>query len=365
VRWAGITLIAVPLLLSLATILAAAWEAKQTALFLRHVLRYTLLAEISLVLVLAISGLVYERASQARDLRFYPPCGRLIDIGGYRLHLYCTGAGSPTVILEHGLDGSYLDWRLVQPEIARFARVCSYDRAGYGWSEPSRKPRFPSVMVEELHSLLNQAGEKPPFILVAHSMGAFNAQMYAHRYPSEVAAIVLVDGSNADELMPFPWKEKLALRGLEFTAPFGLPRWRKWCAGSNEALQGLKAAVDCKAKVFRTHYQQWQAFPEAAAEIRALGKSLSVPITVISRDPNQAGDSPREQHWMELQKKLLQLSPHSRQVMAEGSGHGIPGQRPDVIVDVVRDLIEHRSPAHPNPAQVGLPASTEGRSSAN
>jgi pimeloyl-ACP methyl ester carboxylesterase len=346
VRWAAIILVSLPVFLLVASAAASLKQHKEALHFLLHWLRYALLTEVSLVLILATWGAIYERVSQARDLHVYPPPGKLIDVGGYKLHLYCTGQGSPTVVLEHGLDGSYLDWRLVQPEIARFTRVCSYDRAGYGWSDRSPKARLPSVMVEELHSLLKNAGERAPFIVVAHSMGAFNAIMYAHLYPREVSAIVLVDGSHPDELLPFRWKQKVSLRFLQVMTPFGLPRWRKWCGGRDKALQPWKAAVNCKARVFGTRYQQWSAYPDAAAEISKLEKSLTVPLVVISRDPARGRPS-TEQRWMELQKKLLQLSPNSRQVVAEDSGHGIPGQRPDVIVDVVRRLVEQMTQPGP------------------
>jgi pimeloyl-ACP methyl ester carboxylesterase len=238
------------------------------------------------------------------------------------------------------LDGSYLDWRKVQPEIAPFARVCSYDRAGYGWSDRSPKPRVPSVIAEELHSLLEKAGERPPFILVGHSMGAFNVLMFAHRYPQQVAALVLVDGSHPDESLRFAWKQKLSLRFLQFTMPFGLPRLRKWCAGRDPALQGLRAAVNCKAKVVQTHYQQWETFPAARAEMRNIVTPLGIPLVVISRDLAMGGNKAGEQRWAQLQKRLLQLSSNSSQVVAQGSGHDIPVQRPDVIIETVRRLIE-------------------------
>lgn len=339
IRWAAILLIALPVTLFVVATIAGATQHRESAQSLRTWLRYTILTELSLVAVLAICGLIYERASQARDLRLYPPPGRLIDVGGYRLHLYCTGQGSPTVILEHGLDGSYLDWRKVQPEIARFARVCSYDRPGYGWSDRSPQARVPSAMVDELHSLLTNAGEQPPFIMVGHSMGAFNVLMFAHRYPDKVSAVVLVDGSHPEESLRFPWKQKLSLRFLQFTMPFGLPRLRKWCAGRDSELQGLRAAVNCKARVVRTHYEQWSAFPAAAAELRALAGPVNIPLVVISRDPTVGRNPAGEQRWAEFQKRLLQFSSNSTQVVAEGSGHGIPEQRPDVIVEVVRRLI--------------------------
>jgi pimeloyl-ACP methyl ester carboxylesterase len=121
--------------------------------------------------------------------------------------------------------------------------------------------------------------------------------------------------------------------------PLGLPRLRKWCAGGDVELQGLRAAVNCKARVVATHYQQWSAFPGAAAEIRALTSTLKIPLVVISRDPAVGRSPAGEQRWAQLQKELLQFSSNSTQVMAEGSGHAVPVQRPDVIVEAVRRLI--------------------------
>jgi pimeloyl-ACP methyl ester carboxylesterase len=340
VRWALCAFAAIPIALAAAVVFAGLKQNREAVQSIRAVLRCTLIAECAIVLSLGIWGAIYERRSQARDRRMYPPPGQLVDIGGESLHIYCTGQGSPTVVLEHGLDGSYLDWRQVQPDIAQFTRVCSYDRAGYGYSDRSGKARVPSMMVEELHALLTNAGEKPPFIIVGHSMGAFDALMYAHRYPDSIAALVLVDGSHPDERLPFPWQEKIELRFLQFSSYFGLPRWRKWCAGGDENLRAQRAAVYCKPRVFSTHYQQWSAFPEAAAEIRNLPKSLTLPIVVISRDPKLARDAAQEQHWTESQRKLLELSPHSVQTIALDSGHDVPGKRPDIIVDAVRRLLE-------------------------
>jgi pimeloyl-ACP methyl ester carboxylesterase len=346
VRWAAVILVTVPVVLLAAALVASLTQQKEVAHAIRHLLRYTLVAESSLVLLLALWGIIYERANKARDLRLYPPPGKLIPMGGYRLHLYCTGEGSPTVVLEHGLDGSYLDWRLVQPEIARLTRVCSYDRAGYGWSDRSPKPRVPSAMVEELHMLLRNGGEKPPFIVVGHSMGAFDAVMYSHRYPDEVGAIVLVDGPYPDKPLGFPWREKLELRFMQLTSPFGLPRWRRWCAGGPDGLRAIRAAVNCKARVHGTHYEQLLNFPSAVAEMQSLENFLTLPLIVISRDPLVGRDSLKEQEWAERQKKLLQLSSNSTQVIADGSRHDVPGQRPDVIIDVVRRLVERmRQPA--------------------
>ena len=343
VRWTIAFLIALPFALLSSSLLASVARHSETAHSLLNVFRYTLLAEAACLLILAAWGFGYERISAARDLRLYPPPGQLIDLGGYRLHLNCTGEGSPTVVLEHGSSGSYLDWYRVQPEIGRFTRVCSYDRAGYGWSDQSPKPRVPSAMAEELHLLLEKAGQKPPFVLVGHSMGAFDVLMYAHRYPEEVSALVLVDGSHPDESTPFSFRDKLWLRFMQLTSPFGLPRWRKWCATGPQELAALKAAVNCKAKVFAAEFEQRSTLRAGAEEIRGLRNLGAVPLVVITRDPDRKNEqaSPAvEQQWTELQKELLRLSSNATQVVAKGSGHAVPVQRPDVIVNSVQRLVE-------------------------
>src|SRR5258708_6347111 len=186
-RWAAIALIAFPILLAVfAGVASLTGHGESSRTFLR-VMRYLVAAELAILTVMAGARTGYQARSTRRDLKTYHPPGKLIDVGGYRLHLYCTGDGGPTVLLEFGLDGSYLDWYRVQPEVSKFARVCSYDRAGYGWSDVSAQPRVPSIMSAELHQLLVNAGEKPPYILVGHSLGSFNALMYAHQYASEVA----------------------------------------------------------------------------------------------------------------------------------------------------------------------------------
>ncbi|MGH2515236.1 MAG: alpha/beta fold hydrolase, partial [Ktedonobacterales bacterium] len=146
----------------------------------------------------ATVGLAYQALATARDTRRYPAPGRLVDIGGSRLHLTRTGAGGPTVVLDAGLAGFSLDWGLVTPQVAQYTTVCAYDRAGYGWSDPGPLPRTSSRIAAELHALLRRAGVAPPYVLVGHSFGGFNVRLFAEHYPHEVAGMVLVDVSHED-----------------------------------------------------------------------------------------------------------------------------------------------------------------------
>jgi len=122
----------------------------------------TLLGLLALIVLLAASGATYEAIMRAGDAKRYPPPGQLVDVGGHRLHVYCVGQGSPTVVLDAGLGAFSLDWGAVQPQIATTTRVSAYDRAGLGWSEPGPRPRSPEQFADELHTLLTNAGVEGP-----------------------------------------------------------------------------------------------------------------------------------------------------------------------------------------------------------
>jgi pimeloyl-ACP methyl ester carboxylesterase len=147
---------------------------------------------VALVAVAAL-GAVYEAVMAAGDAQRYPAPGKLVDAGGHRLHLYCTGTGSPTVVFEAGKGGTSLDWSLVQLQLETETRVCAYDRAGTGWSEPGPLPRTPEQVVTEFHTMLQTSGEAGPYILVAHSLGGRYVRLFAEQYPDEVVGMVLVD----------------------------------------------------------------------------------------------------------------------------------------------------------------------------
>jgi pimeloyl-ACP methyl ester carboxylesterase len=155
-------------------------------------------------LLLVLAGIVYQAIASARDAQRYPPLGRLIDVVGYRLHINSTGEGTPAVVLDAGVCDCSLNWCLVQPEVAKFTRVCSYDRAGMGWSDAGPSPRTSEVIVRELHTLLTNAGIAGPYVLVGHSFGGYNVRLFAHDYPEEVVGLVLVDSAHEDQWPMLP-----------------------------------------------------------------------------------------------------------------------------------------------------------------
>ncbi len=174
------------------------------------------------LILLAGVGAAYEKIGASRDARRFPQRGRLVQAGSVKLNLDCGGRGSPTVILETDTGIPALGWIKVQPEVARFTRVCSYDRAGYGWSEPGPEPRTSVQIAHELKALLDSASEKGPYVLVGHLAGGFDFRVFTGLYPTDVVGMVLVDANHEDEEERFaellPPDKKAALKAQSTTS---------------------------------------------------------------------------------------------------------------------------------------------------
>jgi pimeloyl-ACP methyl ester carboxylesterase len=159
------------------------------------------------IFVLATLGAIYQVLATKSDQQKYPAPGQIVDIGGYRLHIYCMGEnqdGSPTVLLEQGAGGITAAWVRMLPEIAKVTRVCAYDRAGMGWSDASSEPRDAEHIATELHSLLHNAGVPGPYVLVGWSFGGLYVREYRGQYPEEVSGMVLLDSSHPDQWTSTP-----------------------------------------------------------------------------------------------------------------------------------------------------------------
>lgn len=185
--------------------------------------RRILLGALVLVALAISAGFLYERWARRNVAREYPPPGRLVEHDGRRSHLLCSGEGPPTVVLDAGLGVTgVLAWTDVQPDVAAFSRVCSYDRAGIMWSEPRAEPRDAHRIGNELHGILKAASESPPFVLVGHSVGGLLVRVYTDRYPDEVAGLVLVDAAHPEQFERYPAEVLEYRTQLDSSLP---PQW--------------------------------------------------------------------------------------------------------------------------------------------
>jgi pimeloyl-ACP methyl ester carboxylesterase len=294
------------------------------------------------ILLLLLAALV-PRANA--DLSFYdvPPPGQLIDMGGYRLHIHCEGTGSPVVILDAGLGDWSTHWTAVQNLLKTDTRVCSYDRAGYGWSDPGPRPRDSQRIVTELHSLLEKAGVPPPYVLVGHSFGGINMRLYASTYPAEAAGLVLVDASHPDSL---PYRRNAFGTGPATTSNqlmvshYVEPEEKNYPAEAKPAMEDN--LLRTKASV--TSRGEYRALGNSVQELQEAKPLGDIPLAVISRGKREwpAGEEGdvKEKTWQEQQAELAQLSHLSAFVIAKNSGHHIHIDEPDLVAHMVHDLIQ-------------------------
>ena len=298
-----------------------------------------------LAVATAGAGAVWQAVATRRDLAATPPPGRLVDVGGHRLHVWCTGSGEPTVILEAGLGGSVADWGFVQPEVARFTRVCAYDRAGMGYSDPGPTPRTARRAARELRRLLDAAGVTTPVVLVGASLGGLTARVFASEHPERAAALVLVDASHEDQQDEVP---RIA-RVMPVFATLGLPRLLGFSLGlPAEAVapdvRGFARATRFRTSGYRAAADELLHLAQTADEVRATRRELPIPIVVVTA--GRGADA----GWRRLQEDQVRLSPRACQVVAERSAHAVTIGQPEVVVAAIRatvDAVRGRHAARP------------------
>lgn len=289
-------------------------------------------------------GALYQAVTTRSDDGKYQPTGRIIDVDGRSVHINCSGEGSPTVILESGLGGGSLDWSLVQPEVAKFGRVCSYDRAGIVWSSAGEGPRTASGITSELHKLLNAAGIAPPYVMVGHSIGGGYVQRFAVRYPDEVAGVVLVDSSHHDQLATVPGIPAFVPYLYKVAGPVGVARIVNQVVAAQPNLSPETTAE--RAGLYsHTHTvfaiaDEMAAIPESLNELRGSPMQLGAkPLIVLSRGLSEGASPEIEAAWRELQTDLVKCSLSGKHVIAEKSGHYIQFAEPELVIDSIRRVI--------------------------
>ncbi len=323
------------------------------------------------LVVLVVGALTLQAAATSADSRRFPPPGRLIDIGGSRLHLLDTGSGSPTVVLESGISASCLNWTEIHNRIAQFTRCCSYDRASLGWSDPASRPRLLSQIVEELHTLLDAGGIPPPYVLVGHSFGGLVVRGYANKYVDEVRGLVLVDPLSASEwVQPSEAQSRRLGRGVRLArrgallARLGIIRVSlallsggarripriiaRLTSGRGESTVSRIAGEVRKMPpetwpMIRAHWCQPKSFlgmsayleslPLSCAEAAGLPNSSHIPITILS-----AAGSPAAQ--LAEREALARASPQGKHVIAARSGHWIHLDEPGLVIQAIREMVE-------------------------
>jgi pimeloyl-ACP methyl ester carboxylesterase len=317
-------------------------------------IRRAVLALAALALTAVLAGAAVQAFLTRRDLARVPPPGRLVDVGGHRLHIWCTGRGDTPVVLEAGLGGSTADWGYVQPEVAAFTRVCSYDRAGMGYSDAGPSPRTARRIAGELDRLLEASGIDRPAVLVGASIGGLFARMLATEHPRRAAGLVLVDASHEDQPVEIPRVAPV----LPWIAATGAARLAGFSLGLPSdavapAVRGHARAVSFRTSGYRTAVDELTHLTDTAAEIRATRRALDIAVLVLTAGRG-SGDA-----WQRLQRDQLALSRRACQAVAERSGHAVPVGQPEIVVDAIRATVAAAGTLDGTPCE-RMPAGTPG-----
>lgn len=307
-------------------------------------------------------GVIYQAFATNRDRRRFLPPGKVIKVNGNCLHYQVMGEGHPTVVVDSGQGATHLDWQLVQPEVAKFTRIVTYDRSGYGWSDLNSEARTAEQIIHELRQLLKEAGIAPPYVLVGMSLSGLFSRLFAYHHPVEVAGMILVDVAHERmyERLPsamvklnerFDW---LAIHVLPMMARIGLFRLLvtvdrlPLAAG---LFQKLPSAMQPAAKAIYAQSQFWKALGQESAafpvsikqveQARSTKPFPEIPLVVLSSGRSDFGGTQYLlQTMQELHAELANESPQGEHIIAHRSGHVIQLDDPELVIDTIRQVVE-------------------------
>lgn len=319
--------------------------------FFRKLLKKRLFKFLIIFLVIFSIGAILQHVMiyyEEKELK-YP--GKLVDVNNHKMHIYGEGNGALTVVFTvgSGTPSAYTDYYYIQKELSKSVRTVSYDRAGYGFSEPTSSPRTVDEQVDELHKLLAMTGEKPPYILVGHSLSSLEVIHYAQLFPEEVSGIVLIDGGNPVYYSNYPESAAVILsyllegaRECGLTRALGSMGILTPMAGESKRYKMLPDKLDKIDKMMfyrnlgnKTNRNEIRNINENAKKVIDNGKLGSIPLVILS--------SKSDSNWNETQKRLKEWSNNSIQETISGAGHYIHWDKPDIVIEKIQELINEQN----------------------
>lgn len=292
------------------------------------------------LILLLLVGFVYQSYKSYVDSSSFEKSGEMLDVGGYSLYVEDSGSGKVNVIFDSGMGDDLSVWNKVANKVSKFSRVITYDRAGLGWSEESPKKRDSKAIIEELHSILEQKNLTGPIVLVGHSFGGVNMQLYALTYPEDISALVLVDSAHEDQINRMPRTglfQKYVFKFGMLAAPFGLPR-----------LYLSNISPEERAKKSTTKHQytsldEASYFPQSLNQLDTQNPNYGdLPLVVIARNqPSSEIQNKNTKHyiWAGLQESLASRSTDSTLIFTGERQHSIHKVQPEIVIEAIQTLV--------------------------
>ncbi|WP_421714299.1 alpha/beta fold hydrolase [Alteromonas stellipolaris] len=292
------------------------------------------------LILLLLVGFVYQSYKSYVDSSYFEKSGVMLEVGGYSLYVEDSGSGKVNVIFDSGMGDDLSVWNKVADNVSKFSRVITYDRAGLGWSEESPKKRDSKAIVEELHSILEQKNLTGPIVLVGHSFGGVNMQVYALTYPEDIAALVLVDSAHEDQINRMPRTglfQKYVFKFGMLAAPFGLPRL--YLSNTSPEERAKKSTT----KHQYTSLDEASYFPQSLNQLDALNPNYGgLPLVVIARNqPSSEIQNKNTKHyiWAGLQESLASRSTDSTLIFTGERQHSIHKVQPEIVIEAIQTLV--------------------------
>ncbi|WP_157778815.1 alpha/beta fold hydrolase [Massilia violaceinigra] len=322
----------------------------------------------------ACSASSFAQAPAAPDTQLaFSHANQMVDIGGRRLNLYCSGSGANTVIFDSPSGMGGWVWHAVQPEVAKQTRACVFDRAGMGFSDPAERPNTSQNVVEDLHAALGKAGIAPPYVLVGNSFGGGNIQLFAYRYPNEVKGLVLVEAQHEDEIDRMNVVSKGKLKEMsamltEYGKTCEAQSTKGFVPGSElfanctggfqpefgRALNAAYLASLTSPAYWRARNAEEDAFETSNAQLRAARRPFGdLPLMVLTRSvspyaipgkPQSELNKATEKENLAIHQEMAALSTRSTHRVVPGAGHLIQADKPQAVVKAVTDLLAQIKP---------------------
>lgn len=303
---------------------------------------------ISLMLILALTGAVYQWNGERQDRSAYSPVGNVYDVFNHRMHLYAEGEGDMTVVFVAGWGTAnpYADFYPLYEGLRGHVKLAVYDRFGYGYSDTTGRKRDIDSITDEMREVLRQSGQQPPYVLVGHSLGALEAVRYAQRFPDEVKGMVMIDGGSPEYYMKsstltiIPIFQRLALKTGLIRALYGSGRFEDNANDQRNALKLLPQELrdlDRKSTLLllgnKDMTDEIRQSPRNAETILKDKKTFGFPITVLSAD--YFGEFASDKLWIDSQAAFPEWSSSGKQIIVPDSSHYIHHYKPDVVVEEI------------------------------